>query len=254
MEIKNQKLLLIYILSLVVSVVLIVPFCINKECIIFIVLESIGCSGVAASLLAIFIYAFESKKKQNEVQHYKEFYIKPLYDDFVILIEKLLWVSEFIDSPAVNWTLPLESYTKVEFQLYVDHNFKSKNVYSFDDVKLKLNEFGNKYNQSNYLLLNAVEKTKIKKVFSIILVNMRHLISSINTLVEQRLFLDYLNIISLENIDTISRQINLVCYIFEKENTNYESAIKLLLASFDMISHIYSIEKLFRPNFVTYFD
>ena len=92
-----------YIIALLISIAMTIPFWCYYQDIWAIVLESVGCSGVAASLMALFLYLFDSGNKQKQLELYRTIYVKPIEEEILGIFQKIMWFEHNKEVRDLNW-------------------------------------------------------------------------------------------------------------------------------------------------------
>ena len=86
-----------YIITLIISLLLMMPSCFISDCGWVNLLSSIGCSGFAAAVMAIFLEKNMEKRKER----FKETYFYPLFNELNIKT-----IFRLIGIRNLNFTIP----------------------------------------------------------------------------------------------------------------------------------------------------
>ena len=89
----NKK---IYIGTIVVSILLLIPACIWQSTILT-VLSGIGCSGIAAAIMAIFLDDASIKKENKRKARVRAIYLRDLKEELKMMLERILWFEKRLD-------------------------------------------------------------------------------------------------------------------------------------------------------------
>ena len=100
----------IYVIAIIISALFLVPSLICK-CPVFDTLSGIGCSGIAAAVMAIFLERANAKRECERTAMAKSLYFKQLYDQLIMMIERILWLDERLKDDNFNWNLPDQTYS-----------------------------------------------------------------------------------------------------------------------------------------------
>ena len=102
---KNLK---IYIITILGSMLLFVPSLVC-ECShsnlqpLYNVFSGIGCSGIAAAIMAIFLDYSNNRREQEKLKKAKSLYFKQIYDQLIMVVERILWFNERLQDADFNW-------------------------------------------------------------------------------------------------------------------------------------------------------
>lgn len=80
----------IYIGTIAVSILLLIPVCIRKSTILT-VLSGIGCSGITAAIMAIFFDDASIKKENKRKARVRAIYFKDLKEELKMMLERILY-------------------------------------------------------------------------------------------------------------------------------------------------------------------
>ena len=83
----------IYIWTIVISLLLLIPACI-WNCNIMTILSGIGCSGIAAAIMAIFLDMASLKRENERKAKTRAIYFRELKEQLKMMIERILWFDE----------------------------------------------------------------------------------------------------------------------------------------------------------------
>ena len=228
--------------------ILIICFLIWPSKPINIILESIGCSAFAASLMAIFISFIEKSMKKSRIEEYKKIFLSPIQNEMASIFETILWFDENINLDSLNWNLQLNEYAKLDFFVFAN-KYNSTKKYSFEEAKIILNELSNKYSYDSFLKMDIDTQLKVRKIFLIVSQNMRFLFDKLNNLVSNQTFLDNQDVISVSSIEKIANRVILTRTLFTKENKNIGGGITLLLIAYESLYELNRIEREIAPRF-----
>lgn len=226
----NKK---IYIWTIVISVLLLIPACI-WDCSILTILSGIGCSGVAAAIMAIFL-DIESLKKENERKaRTRAIYFRELKQQLKMMLERILWFDERLNE-NFDWDQDPSLYMTLQYMLYVNQQYSKEEEISFEEAEKRLNALKDKYSLDQQASMQSDYLLKVQKMFFILGTSGIELLSEVNSLKERRIELDTEDYISLEEIDNMCLHIPLSISLMLKPNKNYGTAILLLVLAYKTI-------------------
>lgn len=215
----------IYVITILVSIVLTIPFMIWETSVLS-VLSGVGCSGIAAAIMAIFIDAKIDKDRKSKVDKAKHTYFKKLYDELVYILQRVLWFDERLKDSDFNWDLPPESYSQIEYMLFAS-KYPQKTM-SFDDAMRCLDQCSKKYTLEKVRACTDQEKERTYKMFRIISASAYYLKDSLKTVKQNEIMLNIEDYLSLEKLNNLDFKINLALTIMEKTDKNYALVIEFL--------------------------
>lgn len=86
----NKK---IYIWTIIISLLLLIPACIWDHNILTII-SGIGCSGIAAAIMAVFLESAALKKEKERKIKARAIYFREVKDQLKMMIERILWFDQ----------------------------------------------------------------------------------------------------------------------------------------------------------------
>ena len=218
----------IYVITILISIVLTIPFMIWGTNVLS-VLSGIGCSGIAAAIIAIFIDAKIDKDRKKKIEKAKEVYFKKLYDELVMMLQRILWFEKRLPEDDFDWNMPPEAYSTISYMLF-SSKFPNENI-SFEEATKRLEDCSKKYGLESMKLLSDKEKGKIVKMFRIVAASGDYLKMHLETIKKNEIALNVEEYLSFEDINTLTFNINLALTLMEKTNKNYGAAINSLVSS-----------------------
>lgn len=223
----------IYIWTIVISVLLLIPACI-WDCSILTILSGIGCSGVAAAIMAIFL-DIESLKKENERKaRMRAIYFRELKQQLKMMLERILWFDERLNE-NFDWDQDPSLYMTLQYMLYVNQQYSKEEEISFEEAEKRLNALKDKYSLDQQASMKSDYLLKVQKMFFILGTSGIELLSEVNSLKERRIELDTEDYISLDEINNMCFHIPLSISLMLKPNKNYGTAILLLVLAYKTI-------------------
>ena len=70
-----------YVITIIVAIILMIPYGLDNSCGWVNLLSGIGCSGVAAALMSIFLDRINEKREQERKDRFISGYLYPLYHE-----------------------------------------------------------------------------------------------------------------------------------------------------------------------------
>lgn len=224
---NNKK---IYIITGIVSIILIIPNCFyDKQ--IFSLLEGIGCSGIAASLIAFFIESNLEKKEKEKRCSIASLYLKELNSQLIMMLGRVIWFDKRMDDNEFNWELDPEVYSSLKYMLYANRQYTDEDSISWDNAIEALDVIGEKYSLEAQKKMTFEEKRKTQNMFLIIAASSKPLINLTNELKSKRIELDSLGILTIEEADSLIFNIVTGIGLMNNPGKNYLVAIKALVSA-----------------------
>lgn len=229
---KNKTL---YFITCVVSVAFILPSLLCNNTITN-VLSGIGCSGIAAGAMAIFLELAENKRARQRILKERQIYFYEIHSQLMMMIERLLWLNDRLEDDF-NWELDPYEYFSLRYMVF-SHDISQEKTISFQEAVEVLTDIGKKYNLENIKRLSNEQRAKVQKMFLIVASSSLYLLKEINAVENNKLLLDIEEFISIEEVKQLRFEISMAVEIMEKTDKNYETAIRCLLSATKKIREI----------------
>lgn len=232
----NKK---IYIITIIISTCLIIPSCIScmESYKIVSLFSGIGCSGIAAAVMAIFLESAALKREQAQKQKSKNRYFYGIYAQMKMLLERLLWFEEKLQVRDFNWDLDPREYSTLNYMAFAAQGGGGENL-SFQEFEKRINVLCEKYNLENIKNFSDNDVEKITKMFRILYESSEQLLIALNRLKSDELILENEGYISLDDNRAIAFNICLGIGLLNKKNKNYGVAISQLMTAFVMLREL----------------
>lgn len=231
----------IYVITIIISVLFLVPALIC-ECPVFDTLSSIGCSGIAAAVMAIFLERANAKRECERTAMAKSLYFKQLYDQLIMMIERILWLDERLKDDNFNWNLPDQTYSTMSYMVEASRLYKEYSL-AYDDAVDKLRSIGEKYNLDNIKRFSEEGVNKVNRLFQIVAAGSMYLLNEAKAVKDNKLLLNAENYLSMEENKDIMFEISLSVGLMAKKNKNYQVAINSLVKVVEKLREIGSYGK-----------
>lgn len=220
----------IYILICVISLAMMLPSCIQDRSILN-TLSGIGCSGLAASIMAIYIESNAKKIEKQKLAKARNLYFKKLNDQLNMLMGRIIWFNERLSDHEFNWDLPPQEYSSFKYMLSANSLYPETSSFSFDDAKTKLTEIGEKFNLEAQKKMSPEDLLIVQKMFIILATSASFLLNEANTIKDNKLDLNISEYADIETIDGILFNISLAIGIMSIPGKNYSAAIDAVLSA-----------------------
>lgn len=201
------------------------------------VLSGIGCSGIAAAIMAIFLERENSKREREKADKAKALYFNQLYDQLKMLAERILWFHERISDDTFNWDLPDKEYSTLNYMLAMGSKYPSYSL-SFDEAIDKLRSIGEKYSLENIKALDEQEVRKINRLFQIVASGASYLLMEANAINGNKLILEIEDYLSIKENKQLMFDISLSIGLMPKTDKNYQAVIESLISATEKLREI----------------
>lgn len=226
----NKK---IYIWTIVISLLLLIPACIG-DCDILTILSGIGCSGIAAAIMAIFLDMASLKRENERKAKTRTIYFRELKEQLKMMIERILWFDERLNE-NFDWDKDPAIYSTLQYMLYAGQQYPREETISFEEAEARLNILKDKYSLDQQSKMQSDYLQKVQKMFMILAASGITLLSEANSIKECRVELDAEDYMSLDEIESMCFQISLGVSLMCKANKNYGAAIQSIVSAYKAI-------------------
>lgn len=226
----NEK---IYIGTIVISLLLLIPACIWDNNVLAI-LSGIGCSGIAAAIMAIFLDMAALKKENEHKAKTRAIYFRELKEQLKMMIERILWFDERLNE-NFDWDKDPEIYSTFQYMFYASQQYPDEETISFEEAEARLSILKDKYSLNQQSKMQSNHLQKVQKMFMILASSGIILLSEANSIKGCRVELDAEDYMSLKEIENICFQISLGVSLMCKANKNYGVAIQSIVSAYKTI-------------------
>lgn len=228
---ENKKL---YRITAGLSVLLMLPE-LAWDCDFVTMLSSIGCSGIAASIMAIYIEINNSKREKKKLEQARKLYLRKINDQLSMLFGRILWFDERMSDDDFDWRLHPTEYCSLQFMAAASMEYPNKEKIPFEEAKTRLESIGQKYDLARQAKMSQEERIKVQKMFAIISWSSINLINAAKEIGENKLALDINEYLSLQEIDSLISNINNGISFISQSGKNYSTSVKMLLQAAEII-------------------
>ena len=231
---ENKKL---YVVISIISLILMIPSCI-WECSVFNMFSGIGCSGIAASIMAIYIERNSEKKEELRLAKARSLYFKSINNQLNMILERIIWFDARMDDEKFNWSLQPQEYSSLKYMLGANTVYKERGTLSFDEAEKRLKIIGEKYNLDKQKEMTDDKLSKVRKMFCIIAYSSTYLLNAANEIKENKLTLDIAEYMDMDKIDSLLSDISFGIGLMDLPDKNYAAAIDCLLSASKIIREV----------------
>ena len=203
----------------------------------FTILSSIGCSGLAAAIMAFFLENASLKKEAERKSRAKRMLFRGLRDQLKMILERILWFDARMDDECFDWDKAPSEYSSLRYMVLASKSFPEK-VATFDEAEQQLTALCEKYSLDQLSQMTFDQLTKTQKMFQIIAASSSYLVLEANTIRDNKIELDSESYISLEETKNVLFDISLGISLMNSPGKNYGAAISSLLAAYKKIQSI----------------
>ena len=236
---KNLK---IYIITILCSMLLFIPSLLC-ECSysnllpLQDVFSGIGCSGIAAAIMAFFLECSNNRREQEKLKKAKSLYFKQIYDQLIMVIERILWFNERLHDISFNWDLQDSDYSTLGYMAGMGPRYP-ETLLAYDKAINKLKDIGVKYNIDNIETVAEPDKYKINRMFKIVSASCSYLLNEAITIKNNKLILGVEEYMNLDENKSIVFDISFFVSLMSKPDKNYQAAVDSLISVIEKIRKI----------------
>lgn len=231
---ENKKL---YIIISIISLILMIPSCI-WDCSVLNMFSGIGCSGIAASIMAIYIERNSEKKEEIRLAKARTLYFKSINSQLNMIFERIMWFDARMDDEKFNWSFQPQEYSSLKYMLGANQVYKERGTLAFDEAEKQLKIIGEKYNLDKQKEMSDDELNKVRKMFCIIACSSNYLLNAANEIKENKLTLDIAEYLDMDKIDVLLSDISFGIGLMNSPDKNYAAAIEALLSASKIIREV----------------
>ena len=196
----------IYYATLIISLLFVILplFCEKEKSSILSVFSGIGCSAMAAAVMALFLERADTVRAKKKKQLARHIFFRQFNDQISMLIERVIWFDERINDQSFNWNRRVEEYSSFGYMVKADHQYKERDI-SFEEAVEMLKQLSKKYGKEEMLSCSDQEKMIIQRMFSIIAVSSQAFFTVAKGIKKDRLILAVEDYLSIEDNDRIHK-------------------------------------------------
>ena len=211
-----------------------IPSCI-WECNVLDILSGIGCSGIAASIMAIYIDRNSEKNEILRLTKARTLYFKKINNQLNMLFERIIWFDARMNDSQFNWSLQPQEYSSFKYMIWANTQYEEAEAMSFDEAEKLLKKIGKKYTLEQQKEMTDDELSKTQKMFCIIANSSNYLLSEANAIKENKLTLEIAEYLTMDQIDSLLHDISFGVGMMNSAGKNYAAAIDFLLSASKII-------------------
>lgn len=191
----------IYVGAIIVSLIFVMLSFIYKTTIAN-VLSAIGCSALAAAIMALFLEGAGERREEEKKRKARRVYLQQLNNEITMMIERLLWFDERLEDPSFVWNHNESVYYSLPYMVSMNLRYKEKTI-SFEEAIGMLQVMKKKYCKEEMAKYTSERELKIQRMFFIIAVSSVPLLEVANKIKNDKLILDVEELFELEINDAI---------------------------------------------------
>lgn len=227
----------IYIITIIISTFMIIPSLFLEITPLINMLSSVGCSGLAAAIMAIFLERANEQRELRKSQAAKSLYFKKIYDQLIITIEKLLWFNDRLSDESFDWELQDSIYSSMNYMVAMNPQYKERKL-SYDDAIIELSKMGEQYNLDNIKLLNEKDRHNVNRMFSIVAAGSIYLIMEANAIKDNKLILAVEDYMDIKENEQLMLDISFSIGLMKNNDKNYYVAIDSLIKATNKLREV----------------
>jgi len=154
-----------------------------------------------------------------------------------MVVERILWFNERLQDADFNWNLQDYDYSSFGYMVGIGSQYPETTL-PYDAAINKLKDIGVKYNIDNIKTIAESDKYKITRLFQIVAASSSYLLNEANAIKNNKLTLDIIDYMSLDENKGIMFDISLFITLMGKPNKNYQAAVNALISVTERIREI----------------
>ena len=245
----NKK---IYCIFSGIAVLLIIPYlAIDNR--ISAILSSVGCSIVAATVMAYFMDSDRIRREQTQLHKSKNMYFHSIYEQLKMFCERFLYFDEIIAEPTASFDMQPKEYYTLKYILESGSLYKGKG-YSYEEGISLVKEKAKKYSLDELNKKSDDERVKIKKMFLILAEGSGYLLKEANRIKDDELVIETEGFADIKQIEEILFDISLGISLMYKEDKSYGAAMDALVDALDQVRKLGGYNDGLRSGFHSSLD
>lgn len=196
------------------------------------ILISIGCSGITAAIMAIFLELYDEKKERSRKKQLRKIFFLGIEQELRQLFERVLWFDHVLDK--IDLTKDIEYYLPLDF-ICEAHTVGYYRQATLDECEEEIELICNKYQMESLRNKDFETRSKIQKMFSIIGAASMPIMTELDNIKKNQYFLIMDNIFSSEELNEIYISIGRNVELLSTPDTAYGVALMFLLGAYKRI-------------------
>lgn len=228
---------IVYIVALSIAVLCFLPSLLTTNVSQFeTILQGLGCSAFAASLMAFFIDNLQKQNQDKKKNEYRQALLSDLNQELKQCLERIIWFDEAIlildMDKAIQYYLSFDFFREAWLlDLY--------QVMDEETAEIKIREILKKYDEIKQgLSVDENLSMKISKMFKIIGIASRGIQKQLDKLYEERIFIISSGIMNEGELLEIYHALNHMVDYLEFNNTNYGTPIVFIFKAYKKIHEL----------------
>ena len=193
------------------------------------ILASIGCSGIAAAVMAIFLEMHDERKEEKRRKELRQTFLAELDSELRHLFERVLWFEGVLDK--IDLSKDIEHYTSINF-IKEAHSFKYYRQTKLVDCESEIARICEKYQEKSIHEMDKESISKNEKMFLIIGIASRSVVSALENIRKNQMFLIVNNIFTIDELNDIYVYVGRNIELLQTPRTNYGVPLEFLLNAY----------------------
>ena len=193
------------------------------------ILVSIGCSGITAAIMAIFLELYDEKKERIRRKQLRQAFLSGLECELRYLFERVLWFDNVLDK--INLSKDIEYYLSLDF-ISEAYSIGYYQQTSFNACEREIEQICRKCQPESLLCKDSEMISKVQKMFSIIGSASKTIIAEFDIIKRNQMFLITNGIFTSEELKTMHTCIGKNVELLSTPNTSYGLPLNFLLEGY----------------------
>lgn len=149
----------------------------------------VGCSGIAASIMAIFLDSTSNKRENESKNNARKLYFGELHEQLKMMLERIIWFDMRMDESGFDWNKDPATYSSLNYMIWASTIYHEEKIAN-SDIESKIKEIAKKYDADALNSMTPSRVNQVKKMFTIIAVSGLNLVNEMNSIEKNKLLLD----------------------------------------------------------------
>ena len=231
---------IVYVITIVVSIALIIsPLIPCIEGVLETILVSIGCSGIAAAVMSIFLDLRNMVREKRKKEQLRQVFLYGLYKELQHLFERVIWFDNVFEKLILD--KDIDYYLSLDF-IRDAHSCGYYKQTSIEECKQEIETIIEKYIDDNWKNQDDDTCNKIKKMFCIIGTASDLISTEKDIITRNQMYLVTSDILTINEIRDIHTYIDKFVELLKLQKANYGAALRFLFDGYLMLHNMCKFE------------
>ena len=230
----------VYIISIIISIVLIgISFIPGGYKMAETILVGMGCSGITAAIMAIFIDLAQREEQKRKNSLFRYMFFNGFNQQLKKIFERLIWFDAVLDE--IKLEKNIDYYMSLDFVIKAAE-LKHYECIQFEEAEERIKSLIQKYEKDNWEDSETVDWSKVTKMFNVIGIASFLLQEEIKNIENNKLYLVTNEIITEQEINDILVCTNKFVEYLSLDDCNYVVSIQFLFDGYKYLRELCGYE------------